>query len=193
MKSRQMNLFQKPSLEHGGGLRKDRRKSIRPIDTKRPMHLVLRSSRAKGRWSFLHQNNVNRVSQIIRESGKHFDVKVYRSSNVGNHLHLLVKARSRRDFQGFLRVLSGAIVFAITGCKKGKPVPNSLRTELNSSLESSPKAENSARKFWDALAYSRVVSWGREFTTLEKYIGKNILEAEWSISAEGLQVLARGG
>ena len=83
-------------------------------------------------------------------------MKVHRFANVGNHLHLLVQVPSRRAWQAFIRVLSGAVAFLVTGTRKGRGL---------------------ARKFWDSLVFSRLVSWGREYRTLEIYFVKNLLES----------------
>ena len=43
----------------------------------------------------------------------------------------------------------------VTGARKGNPVG----------------------RFWDQLAYSRVLTWGRQFKVLQNYIAKNTVEA----------------
>jgi hypothetical protein len=155
MRGRQLSFLPPVRVQHGGDIRKGKRKLARPIDTKRPMHVVLRSVRARGEWSLLHRRNKARVFALAHETAKTFGVRIYRFSNVGNHIHLLVVARSRRAFQAFLRVLSGGIAFAVTGTRKGSPIG----------------------RFWDKLAYSRIVTWGSEFRVLETYFIKNLLES----------------
>jgi len=80
-------------------------KTARPLDPKRPVHLVLRSSRAKGPWSLLHPKNERRVRRVLDVTAAKYGVRVYRFANVGNHLHLLIMARSRRIFRIPSRVL----------------------------------------------------------------------------------------
>ncbi|HTL11642.1 MAG TPA: transposase [Bdellovibrionota bacterium] len=141
--------------DHGGDLGAGKRKRRRPLDLSRPIHLVLKSKRARGHWSLLHHQNRARVDRIIFGRAEAHGVKVYRTANVGNHLHLLVKAPTRAQFGNFLRAISALISRAITGAKKGNPVG----------------------RFWDALAYTRVIHWGRHFEALKAYLGKNRLEA----------------
>lgn len=154
-KQKQLNLFQTPSLEHGGDIRKGNRKTARVIDTKRAIHLVMRSTRAKNNWSMLLPRNRKQVQALLHRASQRFHVKVYQFANSGNHLHILVKCQKRRDFQNFLRFLAGGIAFAVTNAKKGCPVGG----------------------FWDALAYSRVVDWGRPFEIVKTYLTKNWVEA----------------
>ena len=162
MRAHQLSFLPPPRLEHGGETRPKRRKLARPIDPKRPLHVVLRSSRARGNWSLLHPRHKGRVYGLVESISERYDVRVYRFANVGNHVHLLVQAKSRKNFQAFLRVLSGAIAFVVTGAKKGNPVG----------------------RFWDHLAYSRVVGWGKDFDRVRNYLILNLLE--------GFGVLKRG-
>lgn len=142
-------------LEHGGSLRAGRRKLARPIDTKRPLHLVLRSSRARGELSFLRKRNRSKVEALLRRYARRFHVKIYDLANAGNHLHVVLRAQSRQGFQNFLRTVSAMIARAVTGAKKGVK----------------------AGRFWDALAYTRVVEWGRSFVAMRAYLSRNRLEA----------------
>src|SRR3954470_19415252 len=102
-------------LEHGSDTRKGKRKVARPIDPKRPMHLVLRSARAKGDWSMLRIANEKVIQKIIWRSAARNQVRIYRYANSGNHLHLLVRAKTRKGFQNFARTIGALIARAVTG------------------------------------------------------------------------------
>ena len=155
MKNSQLTFWSPTSRHHGGAQSIGREKKARPIATKKPMHLIFRSSRAKGAWSFLHSKNRAQIERHLEATAHRFGVKVYRFANVGNHFHLLVQARKRQDLQNFLRVFAQGVVFLVTKARKGHPVG----------------------KFWDALAYSRIVEWGRDWKGMLDYVGKNLLEA----------------
>jgi REP element-mobilizing transposase RayT len=162
--NRQLSLFSRSDLasasrvEHGGSVRRGRRKLARPFSTRRPLHVVLRSTRARGAWS------LRRVEARLREAMKALarrtSVRVYDYANAGNHLHLLVRAKQRSGFQAFLRSFAGIAARLVTGARRGQAVG----------------------RFWDELAYSRVVSWGREFTRVREYVAQNELEALGVIS-----------
>src|SRR5215213_6577840 len=92
---RQMSFFKAPSLEHGGDLRRGRRKIARPFDPKRPLHVVLHSEQARGKWSFLHQEHKLKIERFIYSLSDKWGVKIYEYANVGNHLHLLVQAKTK--------------------------------------------------------------------------------------------------
>jgi hypothetical protein len=163
-KARQLDLFanlDKASmsahakrLTHGGDERKGKRKLARPIDPKRAMHLVLRSERAKGDWSMLRIRNAKPIERILWTAARKNQVRIYRYANSGNHLHLLVKAKTRQGFQNFARTAAALIARAVTGAKKGNPTG----------------------KFWEGLMFSRVVAWGKGFFHAKYYVIQNELE-----------------
>src|SRR4051812_13041406 len=99
-------------LAHGGSLNAGKRKQRRPLDPKRSIHLVLRSTRAKGPWS-LKRFEIKIRSLLYREASRR-NVKIYQYANSGNHLHLLLKARTLLGFQQFLKTTSGLIARLVT-------------------------------------------------------------------------------
>src|SRR5690242_510508 len=87
--------------EHGGSLYKGRRKEALPLSTKRPLHVVLRSSRARGAWSLLHARNKERVAKLVRTTAQSFEVKLTQVANSGNHLHLIIQGKTKQGLQNF--------------------------------------------------------------------------------------------
>lgn len=84
-----------------------------------------------------------------------FKVQVYRSSNLGSHIQLLVKSSDRKALADYLRVLAGRIAVTVSGAQKGV---------------------KRIGKFWDHLCWSRLVKWGREFYTVQRSVFANELE-----------------
>jgi REP element-mobilizing transposase RayT len=160
MRSRQLTFLKEMKasdrLNHGSDLRKGKRKEKRPFDPKRALHVVMRSTRAKGDWSMLTPKNHRRVKTIVQEAATKHGIQLYHFANVGNHLHFLFRARRVEALRAFLREVSGRISFQITGSKKTHPLKG---------------------KFWDHLPYSRVVSWGRDFKTVTQYVIGNLFQA----------------
>lgn len=142
-------------LDHGGDTRKGKRKLARPIALRRPMHVVLRSEQARGPWSMLRRQYAQKINALIHTRAKTFGVEVHQCANSGNHIHLLIQAKTRKGFQGYLKTLTGLIARLITGAKRGE----------------------AKGRFWTQLAYSRVVSWGRDYKGTMRYVFQNTLEA----------------
>ncbi len=149
----QSQFWKKHSLSHGGTLRAGKRKLARPLAAKRPIHVVLKSSRAKGDWDMRRQGDA--VENAVESTAKRFRIRVHRFVNVGNHLHLAIQGASRREIQNFLRVLPQAIAYLITGTRKGNPIG----------------------KFWDSPVFTRVLEWGKAWEILKHYFERNRFEA----------------
>jgi hypothetical protein len=141
--------------EHGGAGQPRRRKLARPVSTRRPMHLVLASAKARGAWSLLQHER--KVLDVLRTCAHRHGVRVYDFANAGSHLHLLVRARRRDAFQAFLRSFAGIVARAVTGARRGRPCEGG--------------------RFWSTLAWSRVVMWGRDCLGVRHYILRNRIEA----------------
>jgi REP element-mobilizing transposase RayT len=158
MSRRQPQLSFLPTLQlnHGGTTRAGKRKIARPIDPKRPIHVTLKSSQARGELSLLHPKNAKRIAAETTRLAIRYGIRLYQYANAGNHLHVLISGKTRRSIQDFMKALSSRISQAVTGARKG----------------------NAFGKFWDATFFSRVVNWGRDFTGMRFYVLKNQLEAE---------------
>ena len=138
--------------EHGGTVRRGRRKLDRPVSTRRPMHVVLTSQRARGAWSLRRHERA--VRDTLREMAHRFGIVVYDHANVGSHLHLLVRARRRDAFQAFLRSFAGILARRVTGARRGRP----------------------SGRFFSGLAWSRVVGWGRDYLGVRHWVFRNRIE-----------------
>jgi REP element-mobilizing transposase RayT len=131
-----------------------RRKVARPIACDRLMHIVYRSSKAKGEMTFHHPKNRRRIEEIVGQTTLETGVELKRFRNVGNHFHFLVRARTPEQMRKFLRLLPQRVALAITGAKKGSP----------------------HGKFFDETVFSRTVNWGYDYANVEAYLLKNAFE-----------------
>jgi REP element-mobilizing transposase RayT len=146
--------------QHGGPTRSGQRKTSRPLEPSLPLYLALRSSRARGKWSLQRSTTEARIQEILRELSQRHGVKVFEYANGGDQLHLLLRAKSRAGFQAFLRAFAGLTARLVTGAKKGKP----------------------SGKFWDALTYSRVLAWGKEFDLIRELVSRGDIGALESLA-----------
>lgn len=139
-------------LTHGGA--KKRRKAKRPLVPGAITHLVLKSSKATGAMSFY--KNKALVNSLLRETAKKYFVEIKDFVNMGNHLHIKVKFKDAKRFQNFLRVFSGLLARKLTKANRGYVFG----------------------KFWDALAYTRVILTKFEELGLKIYFEGNHRERE---------------
>lgn len=150
------------SLAFGGSLLKNSNAKVaRPVSTKRPMHLVLRSSSATGTKSFLRSKFTARIRTLIRKQAQLNGVKLFGVANKGNHFHLLILPRSRKAYLNFVRAISGLIARVVSGQERGK-AKTSASTSRAADL-GQRTAALSSKKFWDQRPFSRIIEWGRNF------------------------------
>lgn len=142
-------------LEHGGSVRKGKRKLTRFLYPKNPHHLVMRSSRARGRWSLSSGRNKGTIHLLLLDTADRYGIKILLYENVHNHLHILVKGRNRSALQKFFKVFPQRVMFHVTGARKGNP----------------------KGRFFDNIIWSRVVEWGPEMIRIREYFWKNALES----------------
>lgn len=121
----------------------------RPLSTKAPIHLILKSTQAKGRLSFSTPTNRKLILALLMKTSRKWGVQVIQFANVGNHLHLMIKLGNLRTYKPFICALTGGI-------------PRHLKWR--------------GGKFWNYRPFTRVVQGLRALLTLRDYLVVNQLE-----------------
>ena len=132
----------------GGSLLVGKRKSKRPLSTKHPMHLVLRSS-FKGIF-----NPSNRsLHELIHQQAKKFGIQIYDLALNWSHIHLLIRIQNRSDYLRFIRALTSIIAAR--------------------AKEFDPKF----KQIFTIRPFTRILNWGRDFKNALNYQILNQLES----------------
>ncbi len=134
--------------EFGGALLEGKRKTKRPLSTKHPLHLVLKSS-CSGVFA---PGNIS-LEKLIRSQAKKFGLKIYDLALNWSHIHFILKIESRKDYNKFVRSLTAILAKRI---RKFKP-------HLEVIFELRP--------------FTRIMSWGRDFKRGLDYLILNQIEA----------------
>ena len=142
---------------HGGTTGVGRRKVARPLDVRKPVHVVLKSSHAVRKMSLLSIANKLVIEKIVRERAEKYGVVIQGFELMRNHLHLIARFKSRLLFQQFLKTITGLIARHVTGARKGKPF---------------------GKRFFDELAFTRVVQGFKDLRGLIDYFKKNQIERD---------------
>ena len=150
--------FEKPQTCFGGSLTdKSNPKTKRPLDSKMPIHLVLKANKSVLRLP----KTFKQVTTTLEKKSKKYGVKIYRQANVGNHIHLVVRLTNRKLWNGFIRDFTSTL-------------SHELRTLGVLAKE---------QKLWKYRPFTRIVSgWKKAFKSLLNYIFLNQLEAEGAIN-----------
>ena len=100
---KQIPLFKLDPLFAGGSLTKGKRKTQRPLSTKKPLHLILKSQ---------SKNLLCRRKEILKFIDKYsqrFEIRAYGVSVQKDHIHFAVKIPSRGAYVKFIRTLSAML------------------------------------------------------------------------------------
>lgn len=157
---RQQTLLPKDELRyikrytHGGISLKKRRKVKRPLIPGAVTHLSMKSSKAVGNLSLLKHKHI--VKALLRERSRKFFIEIVEFVNMGNHLHLKVRFKDTAQFHNFLRTFAGLLARKLTHAHRG----------------------TTFGRFWDGLAYTRVLTSKFEELGLKIYFGGNVLERD---------------
>jgi putative transposase len=173
MKPVQGKLFQtKASLQYGGVLRnKAKNRGARPLSKKDSIHVVMRSSKAKGSWSFQAVNNRKRLTEIVKSLSLKSGVQILSFANVGNHLHMHVRITNRTLYKAWIRGLTSAIAMLVAK-RKGLQALKDMN-----------------QKFWDYRPFSRIISGLKSFLTLKDYIQINQFEGAGISRLQAVQMI----
>jgi len=135
--------------EFGGSLLVGKRKTRRPISTKHPIHLVLKTNGAK-----VFLPNQNWIQNLIRGECSRFGIKLYDFAPNWTHIHLLIRISKREDYIKFIRSLNSQIVLKLSKIKGEK-----------------------MKGLFNLRPYTKIISWGRQFKRTLDYQILNQIES----------------
>jgi REP element-mobilizing transposase RayT len=145
--------LEKPNFAFGGHSFKTNAKSKRPISSKLPIHLVMRTDGRK--FSMRKPKAFRLVDEIVYRTAEKHRVRIYEFANVGNHLHLLLKLPNVQAWAKFIRELSGRIAQEMQDLK----------------------GPEKGQKFWIFKPFTRVVAgWKKAYQNCRDYVILNRLE-----------------
>jgi REP element-mobilizing transposase RayT len=176
-KQPQLDFFNKGTSRYGGSLQTTRKGRAygRPVSTKHSMHFVLRSTKARGEWSFLRHKKA--IAEILKRFADKNGVKIESFANVGNHLHLHLKLANRHAYKPFIRAITSAIMMRVTGASRWKQY-SECASQLVRHNENTSRQARSVRsgRFWDRRPFSRIVVSFKAALNLRDYILINKFE-----------------
>jgi REP element-mobilizing transposase RayT len=149
------------SKKHGGEAANGKRKTARPIDPNRPLHLVIKSEIAGGPLSFSKKKNSTIIRSLLTKYSRKFGVIVSELSINSNHCHLILRVPTRDAYRKFIRALTGQIQQQVTKANK-------IKSLVGTFFSSSP--------------FTRILEWGRDLRNAIQYVIRNEAEAHGLIS-----------
>lgn len=150
-KQKQLSFIKSVPKEFGGSLLFGKRKAKRPLSTQAPIHLVLKTEKAKGKLAFVsHKSQIEKAISIV---SKKYGIKVYEKAINFNHIHMVLRLKTLNSYNSWIRVLTSEIVKIL-----------SKRTKEN------------LKEFFTHRPYTKIIAWGRQFKRVLDYQILNQLE-----------------
>jgi REP element-mobilizing transposase RayT len=149
------SVFKEPPRCFGG--KSSHPRTARPVTTKAPMHVILRSRLAKDNWSLnVTHDRRQEIENTIRKQAKLFNINLYKMAVNQNHVHILMKLYTRDSFSKFIKAVSGITASIALGVKKGHRL---------------------GLRFWYSRPFSRIVAWAKDFFNTREYVIRNDMES----------------
>jgi REP element-mobilizing transposase RayT len=148
--------------EFGGELLLGKRKSKRPLSTKHPMHLVLRSDLR----SVFRPTNIS-LHNLIQKLAKEYQIKIYDYALNWSHIHLVIRMKQKGDYVKFIRALTSILAQRIR------------------------KTHSHIDKVFTLRPFTRILTWGKDFRTALQYQVLNKLESHGLIKRSGIKKRAK--
>lgn len=163
-KNIQLSLFNdKKQAAFGGSLLKSNPKTKRPLSTRDPVHLVLRSLKARGKMSF--QRKPSEAKRVFYKTAEKYGIRIYKYANAGNHFHVILRIYQRFLWKAFICELTSRLA-ALMGAAAG---------------------------FWTGRPFTRIVfGWGKNFRNAINYVVLNQMEAAGILTSEEIQEVWSG-
>lgn len=134
-----------------GKLLHKKRKSRRPLDVKKSIHLELRLKERLP--SFFNPRDKNLKTLFLKLALKN-EIKIYNLIFNHTHCHAVIKIENRTEYISFIRELTSKLVSYF-----------SRQTKIK------------LKKIFEARPWTRVIHWGRDFLKVKKYMNKNETES----------------
>ncbi len=100
----QQSLFSmKTEKKFGGRCLAGKRKSARPLCTKRAIHLVMKISG----FGLIREERM--ILREVDRAAKRWGVGIYRISVLGDHIHMIIKIPTRAAYRRFIQRICGII------------------------------------------------------------------------------------
>ncbi len=110
---KQLKLFNDEApKEFGGSLAAGKRKNLRPLDTRNPIHLVLK---AKDSDALLE--NKERIIALLKKYAEKFGLKIYGIGVSADHIHFSLLIQSRPAYNRWVRTVTGRLAIEVKGLK----------------------------------------------------------------------------
>lgn len=162
MRQTSFQFFRNYKKSFGGSELVGRRKSRRPLSTKSPVHLILKSKTQK----IFHPNNQS-LRDLILRTAKKFNIQVHEYALNWSHIHLIIQLWDRQDYVRFIRALTSLMAMAFEKSRARNTLQKSSEKNTISGTE----------KLFTLRPFTRILAWGKDYKNTVQYVFLNFQES----------------
>lgn len=97
-----------------------KRKVARPLSTRVPIHLVMKTAHLRRSESLLRPRLARMARQVLSKQAARFHIQIRHVVITADQIHLLLEIKNRQEFSRFLRASSGLIARFALGRERGQ-------------------------------------------------------------------------
>ncbi len=166
-------------FSHGGTLRNSRKgRGTRPLSCKEPIHLVIKANKECLYGGLRSHRRYFLIQKIVDRYGRKFFVKIEQISIQNDHVHFLIRASRRTQYQKFFKVVAGQIAQQF---QKQGLLNFAKNLECEKTVTATPrpnqKSQQKVKKLWKYRPFTRVIRGWKSYQTTRSYIKLNEQEA----------------
>lgn len=160
---KQLKLFPEIKIKarkiHGPENILNRRKIDRPLVINTPLHLGIKIKDPRNSGDYFSPFDIE-LKNLLTKAADRYKIQVFEVAFNWTHIHMVISFRSRSDYTNFIRYFTSQMV-------------RTLNTRHGKNLKG----------LFEAIPFTRIVSWGRDFDNVRRYTRTNTLEALGGLDA----------
>ncbi|MEK6775140.1 MAG: transposase [Bdellovibrionota bacterium] len=177
-------------FSHGGTLRNSRKgRGTRPLSKKESLHLVFKANKDCLRGGLRTYRRYFLIQKIVDRYAQKFFVKIEQISIQNDHVHFLIRASRRTDYQNFFRVVTGQIAQQF---QKSGLLNFALDLHQKKKVTDTPvditETRKKQKKLWKHRPFTRVICGWKAYKTVVSYVKLNEQEALGNIPYRKLRL-----
>lgn len=162
---KQLKLFPELKIKtrkvHGPANILNQRKIDRPLAINTPHHLGIKIKDSKNSGQYFSPFDME-LKNLLTKAAERYTIQIYEVAFNWTHIHVVIRFSTRLDYTHFIRYFTSQMM-RILSARHGKNL----------------------KGLFEAIPFTRIVSWGRDLENVRRYTRTNAVEAVGGLDVVG--------